>query len=204
MKSVADTTGDAVHRMEKFISTFLQGHAQMADDQEKALQVSTTKVQSRMSNLADLIEEAHEGTMELKATLQRLVPVVVNLSSRQAALEDVSSSFYIIACHWRISKQSAMLFSNLVNASELLQNHVQKLAQAETAVSGIHENLDRAAEVVKTWSENLSNGRGWSNLMLRIGTPMAVLILGNYGITPTLTMNAVLLVSGKFDRALMQ
>ena len=92
-----------------------------------------------------------------------------------------------------------MLFSNLVNASELLQTHVQKLAQAETAVSGIHENLDRAAEVVKTWSENLPNGGGWSNWVLRIGTPIAALILGNYGITPTLTMNAVLLVSGKFD-----
>ena len=103
MKSVADTTGDAVHRMEKFISTFLQGHAQMADEQEKALAVSTNKVQSRMSNLADLIEEAHEGTMELKATLQLLVPVVVNLSSRQAALEEVSSSFYIVASYSRSS-----------------------------------------------------------------------------------------------------
>jgi len=39
---------------------------------------------------------------------------------------------------------------------------------------------------------------------LRFGTPMAALILGNYGITPTLTMNAVLLVSGKFDSDLMQ
>jgi hypothetical protein len=97
-----------------------------------------------------------------------------------------------------------VLFSNLVNASELLQTHVQKLAQAETAVSGIHENLDRAAEVVKTWSENIPNGGGWSNWVLRFGTPMAALILGNYGITPTLTMNAVLLVSGKFDSDLMQ
>jgi hypothetical protein len=97
MKLVVDTTGDAVYRMEKFISTFLQGHAQMADEQEKALAVSTNKVQSRMSNLANLVEEAHEGTMELKATLQLLIPVVVDLSSRQAALENVSSSFQIIA-----------------------------------------------------------------------------------------------------------
>jgi hypothetical protein len=89
MKSVADTTGDAVYRMEKFISTFLQGHAQMADEQEKALEVTTSKVQSRMVDLADLVGEAHEGTMELKATLQLLVPVVLDLSSRQAALEDV-------------------------------------------------------------------------------------------------------------------
>ncbi len=99
MKLVTDTTGDAVHRMERFISTFLQGHAQMADEQEKALQVTTNKVQSRMMDLADLVGEAHEGTMELKATLQLLVPVVIDLCSRQAALEDVSPSFYIVACY---------------------------------------------------------------------------------------------------------
>lgn len=89
MKSVADTSNDAAHRMEKIISTFLQGHAQMADEQEKALEVTTNKVQSRMKALADLVGETHEGTMELKATLQHLIPVVLDLSARQAAMEDV-------------------------------------------------------------------------------------------------------------------
>jgi hypothetical protein len=90
-----------------------------------------------------------------------------------------------------------MIFSNLVNATELLRSHVQKLAQAETAVSGIHENLYRAADAVKSWSENLPIGGGWSDWGLRIGTPVAALILGSYGITPTLTMNAALLLSGR-------
>jgi hypothetical protein len=94
MKSVADTTRDAAHRMEKFISTFLQGHAQMADEQEKTLEVTMNNFQSRMTEFADLVGEAHEGTMELKATLQLLVPVVLDLSTRQAALEDVGSSSY--------------------------------------------------------------------------------------------------------------
>ncbi|KAE9380530.1 hypothetical protein N431DRAFT_325106 [Stipitochalara longipes BDJ] len=180
MKSVADTTSDAALRMEKFISTFLQGHAQMANEQEKALGVTTNKVQLSMADLSDLVGEAHAGTMELKATLQLLVPMVLDISSRQAAIED----------------KSVVLFSNLVNATELLQTHMQKLAQAETAVSGIHENLDRAAEAVKSWSENLPAGRGWTDWGLRLGTPLAALILGNYGITPTITMNAVFLVSG--------
>lgn len=96
MKSVADTTSDAVHRMEKFISTFLQGHAEMANEQEKALEVTTNKVQSRMTELADLIGEANEGTMELKATLQLLVPMVLDLSTRQEALEDVRVSFHLV------------------------------------------------------------------------------------------------------------
>jgi hypothetical protein len=75
--------------MEKFISTFLQGHAHMANEQEKALEVATNKVQSRMNALVNLLKEAHEGTMELKATLQLLVPVVLDLSARQVAMEDV-------------------------------------------------------------------------------------------------------------------
>jgi hypothetical protein len=99
MESVADTTGDAVYRVEKFISTFLQGHAQMAGEQEKALEVTTNKVQSRMADLANLVGEAHEGTMVLKATLQLLVPVVLDLSSRQAALEDVRPLLYMIVCY---------------------------------------------------------------------------------------------------------
>jgi hypothetical protein len=98
MKSVADTTSDAVHRMEKFISAFLQGHAEMADVQEKALEVTTNNVQTRMSDLASLVGEAHEGTKELKATLQLLVPVVLDLSTRQAALEDVRHSFEFREC----------------------------------------------------------------------------------------------------------
>jgi hypothetical protein len=79
----------------------------------------------------------------------------------------------------------------------LLQTHVQKIAQAETAVSGFHENLDRAAEAVKSWSENLPVGGSWSDWGLRIGTPLVTVILGNYGITPTFTMNAVLFISGR-------
>ena len=96
MKSVADTTSDAAHRMEKFISTFLQGHAQMADEQEKALGLTTNRVQLRMTDLAVLVGEAHAGTTELKATLQLLVPMVLDISSRQAAMEDVSSSSSIV------------------------------------------------------------------------------------------------------------
>jgi uncharacterized protein HemX len=90
-----------------------------------------------------------------------------------------------------------MIFSNLANATELLQSHVQKLAQAENAVSGIHENLDRAAEAVKSWRENLPISSGWTDWALRLGSPLAAVILGNYGITPTFTMNAALLLSGK-------
>jgi hypothetical protein len=87
-----------------------------------------------------------------------------------------------------------------VNATEILQAHVQKLAQADSAVSGIHENLDRAAETVRSWSENLPIGKGWTDWAFRVGTPVGALILGNYGITPTLTMNAVLLFSGMLFR----
>jgi hypothetical protein len=90
-----------------------------------------------------------------------------------------------------------MIFSNLVNATELLQSHVQKLVEAENTVSGIHENLDRAAEAVKSWSENLPIGGGWTDWALRLGSPLAAVILGNYGITPTFTMNTALLISGK-------
>jgi hypothetical protein len=62
-----------------------------------------------MMNLADLIGESHEGALELKAAIvsrtihpslftshhqqQLLVPMVIDLSSRQTALEDVRRCF---------------------------------------------------------------------------------------------------------------
>jgi hypothetical protein len=79
--------------MEKFIKTFLQGHAEMADEQEKALAETTNKVQLQINSLTDLVGEAKEDTVELKAILQILFPMVVDLHSRQAALEDVRPSF---------------------------------------------------------------------------------------------------------------
>jgi hypothetical protein len=71
MKSVADTTGNAVQMMEKFISAFLQGHVEMADEQEKALAVTTNKVQSHMMNLAKLVGESTKSLLELKAAIVR-------------------------------------------------------------------------------------------------------------------------------------
>lgn len=76
-------------RLEKFIVTFLRGHADMANEQEKALAVATTTVQTQMADLAGLVGETYQSTMELRAALQVLVPVVADISTRQAALEDV-------------------------------------------------------------------------------------------------------------------
>jgi hypothetical protein len=119
MKSVADTSNDAAHRMEKIISTFLQGHAQMADEQEKALEVTTNKVQSRMKALADLVGETYEGTMELKATLQHLIPVVLDLSARQAAMEDVrppAKLLHVIDIFRRNPQQCSLPWSMLLSS----------------------------------------------------------------------------------------
>ncbi len=88
------------------------------------------------------------------------------------------------------------MFSNLANSTELLEAHMQKLAQAESTVVGIYENLDRAAEAVKSWGESLPVGGGFTDWTFRIGTPLAALILGNYGITPTWNMNVVFLIGG--------
>jgi hypothetical protein len=84
----------------------------------------------------------------------------------------------------------------MVNVTELLQAHMQKLAQAESAVSGISENLGRASEAVKSWIENIPARGGVSDWAFRIGTPLAALILGNYGINPTWNMNAILILGG--------
>lgn len=72
------------------------------------------------------------------------------------------------------------------------------LSKADSTVSEIQESLERASEAVNTWSASLSAGSpGFVDWTCRFGIPVAAVVLGNYGITPTWTMNGVLFITGK-------
>jgi len=79
--------------------------------------------------------------------------------------------------------------------TRLIYNHTESLELASTTASGIHETLDRAAASVKSWNETF--GLSFYENILRFSLPPLSLLLGGYGLPPSLTRNFGLLVAGK-------
>lgn len=85
-----------------------------------------------------------------------------------------------------------------MNATELLQGHTQNLQQASNKASGINNDLDRAVITAQTWHETLGVSNSVPDWALRVMSPMATLVLGNFGITRTASSNLFLAGSGEF------
>jgi hypothetical protein len=90
------------------------------------------------------------------------------------------------------------VLSAVINATELLQTHNQKLDQATSKASIIATDLERVAATVKGWGENLNmNGSApdWAVRSISLLTPMAV---GNIGVPSTWTRNIRLVAAGMY------
>lgn len=82
------------------------------------------------------------------------------------------------------------------NMTSLLQNHTEYLELANFKASTIHSTLDKAALSAGSWNQNLEWRGSLGNYALRITTPLTTLILGNYGLPPSFSRNAALLLGG--------
>jgi len=57
--------------------------------------------------------------------------------------------------------------------------------------------LEKAAAAAKSWNETFNIGGSIGDYSIRMGVPFITLILGNYGLTPTLARNGALLLGGE-------
>jgi hypothetical protein len=85
----------------------------------------------------------------------------------------------------------------MTNMTTLLQNHTEYLELASVTASSIHSSLEKAAASAGSWNENFKWGGSLSNYALRIVTPLTTLVLGNYGLPPSLARNAALALGGR-------
>lgn len=83
------------------------------------------------------------------------------------------------------------------NMTDLLNNHSESLEQASFTAFGIHDSLEKAAKFAQSWSESSVLGSSMGDYAIRIVGPLATVFLGNYGLPPSLTRNALLILSGK-------
>lgn len=85
------------------------------------------------------------------------------------------------------------------NMTLLLQDHTEYLEVANAKASIIYSTLDKAALSAGSWNQNFEWGGPLGRYALRILTPLTTLILGNYGLPPSFTRNAALLLGGKIS-----
>lgn len=85
--------------------------------------------------------------------------------------------------------------------TSLLQNHTEYLELATFKASNIHLTLEKTAVSAGSWDQNFEWGCSIGVYALRITTPLMTLILGNYGLPPSFTRNAALLLGGKIPIA---
>jgi hypothetical protein len=83
--------------------------------------------------------------------------------------------------------------------TNLIQNHTEYLELASLTASNIHSTLEKATIFPGSWGQNAEWGGAISNYALRIATPLATLVLGNYGLPPSFTRNAALVLGGKIS-----
>lgn len=84
----------------------------------------------------------------------------------------------------------------MANMTTLLYNHTESLEQASSTAFGIHHSLEQAAYAAKSWNQTLSLGSALMDYGLRVSCPIASVFLGNYGLPPSLTRNAALVLGG--------
>jgi hypothetical protein len=80
----------------------------------------------------------------------------------------------------------------MMNATELLQSHNQKLEQASSKASGISEDLERAAAAADTWAQSIAQSGQLPDWAVRLGTPITFVLVGSYGHAPSLVWNLAL------------
>ncbi len=84
----------------------------------------------------------------------------------------------------------------VMNATEILQGHAQKISHASETASNINEILERAVQNVQTWNDVLSLGGSIPDWTLRTWIPVGLVAIGNFGYAASWVSNIQLSIAG--------
>jgi len=82
------------------------------------------------------------------------------------------------------------------NMTDLLHNHSEELEYASSTAFSIHSSLEKAAASAKSLNETSFISGSFGDFAIRLIVPLASVFLGNYGLAPSLSRNAVLILGG--------
>jgi hypothetical protein len=81
--------------------------------------------------------------------------------------------------------------------ANMVHNHTDDLEQASFTAFRIHETLENASMAAESWKGTLTSTHSIADWGLRIGGLVGGVLLGGYGLPPSVFRNLQLLVGGK-------
>lgn len=166
----------------------LENHAEQAALQQRALDITMDIASEALS--------ANKDMETLKTMVLALYSNMATVGNGLVAIQDRQNM---------VDKQSAQVLSAMMNITEQLQmaakmgdEHEILLLRATAAASNLADMVDKSTTMASTWQTRMFGSGGpfgidWS---LLIGTPATVLVLGSYGLQPSLIRNGSLLLFG--------
>ncbi|KAI2607970.1 hypothetical protein GGR54DRAFT_651948 [Hypoxylon sp. NC1633] len=163
--------------LEVILKTALDGQAQVAFVHEQSLQVANQRVESAM----DIVMQTNMALAESAAQIQNHIEL--------SRLREVELEF----------SQGRM--QRLAVATETLtanhNDHVHSLSQARNMTFEILDTLENTAAAASYVSSSLLKQSSGSSWWPYIWCPAASLVLGSYGLSPSMSRNLVLLALGE-------
>ncbi|KFX90658.1 hypothetical protein V490_06346 [Pseudogymnoascus sp. VKM F-3557] len=166
----------------------LENHAEQAALQQRALDITM--------DIASEAQAANKDMEALKAMMVALYSNMATVGNGLVAIQDRQD---------KVDKQSAQVLSAMMNMTEQLQmaakmgdEHEVLLVRATAAASNLADIVDKSTAMASTWQTRMfgSNCPFGIDWMLLLASPPLVLVLGSYGLGPSLSRNALLLLIG--------
>lgn len=179
---------DVEQMLNRLLKGSLENHAEQAALQQRALDITM--------DIASEAQAANKDMETLKTMMLALYSNMATVGNGLVAIQDRQN---------KVDKQSAQVLSAMMNMTEQLQmaakmgdEHEVLLVRATAAASNLADMVDKSTTIASIWQTRMLGSRGpfgidWT---LLIGAPALVLVLGSYGLQPSLSRNTLLLLSG--------
>lgn len=149
----------------------------------------------------DMAARVENANQDMELLRQLVLNIYANMDSMGNGLVAIENR------QDKLDKQSAQVYTALMNMTEQLytaaqlgDEHTVVLGKATEAASALSKMIDSTTSAASTWQGRMFGPSGpfGINWSLFIGTPVMLLLLGSYGLKPSLKRNAALIFSGWF------
>ncbi|EPE25556.1 hypothetical protein GLAREA_01468 [Glarea lozoyensis ATCC 20868] len=181
--SIKDSGLDIQRFLQSLFQTAVAGHAEMAAKQEESLAVSTQNMQTRLGSINDMAERAETYAVVMGRAME-------HLSSRLEVLADQQED---------MEKKSQSVLVALANATDLFYMHAEQLEKASFTAAKIHDSLGNVATItdfISSYTDMLHVGGSWGDWAIRAFSPPSAIMIGSYGLPPSLFRNVFLFIAG--------
>ncbi|KAG9245100.1 hypothetical protein BJ878DRAFT_541623 [Calycina marina] len=176
IKTSIGSTLDLQRLLRNLVETVMASNADLAASQEQALSATTNRAKAEMEDLNALAGDTGATIAELKEA----IATIRSIGERQDSVD----------------KRSEALYRAMENMTTLLNNHTENLESASSTAYNIHNILEKASSGAALWKHPTSISGTIFDYGLRIAFPAECVLLGNYGLHPSLLSNVALALGG--------